>query len=84
VGIKNLTLTIDEDLLAKARVLAAMKRTSVNEMVRSFLAKAIEDEKARDEVSAELMRLARDQPIRLEGPPVSRDTLYAGEQRFDR
>lgn len=34
---KNLTLSIDEDLLDKARVLAAMKRTSVNEMVRGFL-----------------------------------------------
>ena len=31
---KNLTLSIDEDLLDKARVLAAMRRTSVNEMVR--------------------------------------------------
>ena len=34
---KNLTLSIDEDLLDKARVLAAMRRTSVNEMVRGFL-----------------------------------------------
>ena len=34
---KNLTLSIDKDLLDKARVLAAMRRTSVNEMVRQFL-----------------------------------------------
>ncbi len=34
---KNITLAIDEELLAKARVLAAIRRTSVNEMVREFL-----------------------------------------------
>ena len=34
---KNITLAIDEDLLDKARVLAAMRRTSVNEMVREYL-----------------------------------------------
>lgn len=34
---KNLTLSIDEDLLDKSRVLAAMRRTSVNDMVRQFL-----------------------------------------------
>lgn len=44
MAVKNLTLTIDEDLLAKARVLAAMKRTSVNEMVRGFLAAQVDGE----------------------------------------
>lgn len=38
MGSKNITLAIDEDLLQRARVLAAMRRTSVNEMVREFLA----------------------------------------------
>ena len=33
---KNLTLSIDADLLDKARVLAAMRRTSVNDMIREF------------------------------------------------
>lgn len=44
MAVKNLTLTIDEDLLAKARVLAAMKRTSVNEMVRGFLVAQVDGE----------------------------------------
>jgi len=34
---KNLTLSISKNLLDKARVLAAMRKTSVNEMVRDFL-----------------------------------------------
>lgn len=41
---KNITLAIDEDLLDKARVLAAMRRTSVNEMVRQFLEREIRQE----------------------------------------
>ncbi|MEM1371959.1 MAG: DUF6364 family protein [Pseudomonadota bacterium] len=46
---KNLTLSIDEDLLDKARVLAAMRRTSVNEMVRGFLANEIAREQSQSE-----------------------------------
>ena len=38
---RNITLAIDEDLLDKVRVLAAMKRTSVNEMVRDFLRREV-------------------------------------------
>lgn len=44
LGTKNITLAIDEDLLQKARVLAAMKRSSVNEMVREYLAREVEAE----------------------------------------
>ncbi len=43
---KNITLAIDEDLLDKVRVLAAMKRTSVNEMVRQFLEREVKRETA--------------------------------------
>jgi len=39
---KNITLAIDEELLEKVRVLAAMKRTSVNELVRGFLTRLVE------------------------------------------
>lgn len=41
---KNLTLAIDENLLDKARVLAAIRRTSVNEMVRDFLTREVSRE----------------------------------------
>lgn len=41
---KNLTLAIDENLLDKARVLAAVRRTSVNEMVRDFLTREVSRE----------------------------------------
>lgn len=54
---KNLTLAIDEDLLDKARVIAAMKRTSVNEMVREHLTWLVEREKASDEAREALLKL---------------------------
>lgn len=41
---KNLTLSVEDDLLDKMRVLAAIQRTSVNEMVRDFFRKTVEKE----------------------------------------
>lgn len=41
---RNLTLTINGDLLDKARVIAAIRRSSVNEMVRGFLQKEVDAE----------------------------------------
>lgn len=34
---KNITLSVDEDVLQRARVVAAIRRTSVSELVRGFL-----------------------------------------------
>ncbi|MCQ8783558.1 DUF6364 family protein [Mangrovibrevibacter kandeliae] len=81
---KNLTLSIDDDLLDKARVLAAMRRTSVNEMVREFLRRTIEEEKGRDEAREELLRLMDESEGRLGDWRPSREETYSGEPRFDR
>ncbi|MGJ3231708.1 MAG: DUF6364 family protein [Oceanicaulis sp.] len=56
---KNLTLAIDEDLLDRARVLAAMRRTTVNAMVREYLEREVGregDEARRAEAWARLFR----------------------------
>ena len=78
---RNLTLAIDEDLLQKARVLAAMNRTTVNAMVREFLEHAV------GEVSKESRRAdwdalfrsidaqATDRRTRMTGGPPSRRDL---------
>ncbi len=81
---KNITLAIDEDLLDKVRVLAAMKRTSVNEMVREYLKKVVEQEARFDEVTEELLRLSRESTARLGDWRPSREDTYSGEPRFDR
>lgn len=83
---RNLTLAIDEDLLDKVRVLAAMKRTSVNEMVRGFLQRAVEEEREADEAREALLKLI-DESEGCGGEgwrPPTREETYSGEPRFDR
>ena len=81
---RNLTLAIDDDLLDKVRVLAAMKRTSVNEMVREYLKKLVEQEAQFDEVTEELLRLSRESTARMGEWRPSREDTYSGEACFDR
>jgi hypothetical protein len=82
---KNITLAIDENLLDKVRVLAAIKRTSVNELVRGYLQHLVDEAKAHDEARAELLRLMDESEGRLApGARFSREEIYSGEPRFDR
>lgn len=81
---KNLTLAIDEDLLDKVRVLAAIRRTTVNEMVRVYLTRVVEDEKSSDEAREHLLRLIDESDGELGDWRPSREQTYSGEPRFDR
>ena len=81
---KNLTLAIDEDLLDRARVLAAMKRTTVNAMVREFLERAVHAEREADEVTQELLKLSAESEARMGDWRPSREDTYSGLPRFDR
>ncbi|ORE91611.1 DUF6364 family protein [Aurantimonas sp. 22II-16-19i] len=81
---KNITLAIDEDLLDKVRVLAAMKRTSVNELVRTYLQRLVAQEQERDEVTEELLKLSRESKADMGDWRPSREDTYSGEPRFDR
>ena len=49
---KNLTLALDEQLIVKARVIAARRRTSLTSMVR----RSIEDLVSRDELQVQARR----------------------------
>jgi hypothetical protein len=46
---KNITLAIDDEILEKARVVAAEKRTTVNAMVREFLVEVAGRDQRREE-----------------------------------
>jgi hypothetical protein len=70
---KNITLAIDEDILDKVRIVAAEKKTTVNALVREFLA----DLAGRDERLAE----ARKQLLRLMDTSKGR---MAPDWKFDR
>lgn len=81
---KNITLAIDEDLLDKVRVLAALRRTSVNEMVRDFLRRLVEQEKQHCEATEALLKLARESQADFGPGPFVREDAYSGAKRFDR
>ena len=79
---KNITLAIDEDLLDKVRILAAMKRTSVNALVRTYLENLVANEKKHDEVTERLLELARSSQARMGDWRPSRGETYSEEARF--
>ena len=81
---RNLTLAIDDDLLDKVRVLAAMKRTSVNEMVRGFLTRLVEQEVEHDEATQALLKLIDESEGDMGDWRFRREDAYSGEPRFDR
>ena len=81
---KNITLAIDEDLLDKVRVLAALKRSSVNEMVREYLVRLVEQERGEDEAREALLRLMDESEGCIGDWQPSRTETYAAEARFDR
>jgi plasmid stability protein len=81
---KNLTLAIDDDLLDRARVIAAVKRTSVNELVREFLTRLVEQERGKDEARAALLKLIDESEADMGDWRPSRSDTYSGLPRFDR
>ena len=77
---KNITLAIDEDLLDKVRVLAAIRRTSVNEMVRQFLEREVQretEQASRAEIWGRVFQAADNSAHR-------RQLRKSGELMFDR
>ena len=72
-GMKNITLAIDEDVLDKVRIVAAERKTTVNALVREFLA----DLANRDEKLAQ----ARKQLLQLMDTSKGR---MAPDWKFDR
>ena len=56
---RNITLAIEDDILEKARVVAAENRTTVNAMVREFLAEVAGRDERREKGRAALLELMR-------------------------
>jgi len=56
---KNLTLAIDDEVLDKVRIVAAEKKTSINALVRDFLADIAGRDERREKARRELLELMR-------------------------
>ena len=72
---QNITVALEQDLLRKARVLAAERGTSISRLLADELARLVNETeayaRARDAALAEL-----DRGLRLGGRPASRDALH--------
>ncbi len=73
---RNVTLTIDEDLLLAARKLALDRNTSVNAMIRDYLATETSQEQRRAESRATLEKFFAERPGRVGEITWTRDELY--------
>lgn len=73
---KNLTLTIDEGLLRAARKVALDRNTSVNQMVREYLAETVQSSGRQRDAVAKFEELVRTTQGRVGGATWTRDELH--------
>jgi len=76
---KNITLSVDDDVLDRVRAYAAENRTTVNAIVRRHLVKIAGENDKRAEARRELARLAKTSRGRL-----SPDYVWNREELYDR
>jgi hypothetical protein len=82
---KNITLAVDEEILQRARVVAAVRHTSVSELVRGFLKGLTETDAPaeKDEAREALLKLIDKSTGRMGDWRPSRAETYSGDKRFD-
>jgi len=73
---KNLTLTVDADVLKAARKAALDRDTSVNQMVRDYLAQLAQDSDQRNTAREDLKMLFRTSRYKLGKRTWTRDELH--------
>jgi hypothetical protein len=73
---QTLTLVVDEDLLLAARKVALDQRTSVNQLVREYLAALVEEPSRRRVARARLRRAFETGIVEVGDRNWSRDDLY--------
>ena len=73
---RNLTLTVDEDILLEARVAAARRRTSLSNLVRGFLTQLAGESERRASSWRRVRGLLENPPGRVGGKLPGRDELH--------
>lgn len=74
---RNLTLSMSDDLVRRAKVLAAQRDVSLSALVGQLLEQALDDPRSDDEVVAEELRLMREGAgYRVGDATWSRDSLH--------
>ncbi len=80
----NLTLTIDENILRQARILALQRGTSVNAMVREFLAQQVASVESTEDRVARFKKLLKAAQGSLGGEKFDRQAMYDAEPRMQK
>jgi hypothetical protein len=73
---KNITLAIDEEVLAAVRKYAAAHETTVNGLVRDYLKRLASTEDKAAKARQELLKLAERSTLDLGGRKWNREELY--------
>jgi hypothetical protein len=73
---KNVTLSVEEDVLARVRRYASQRETSVNALVREFLRSLAEKEDRARHARAKLRELSRRSRARMGVRSWTRDDLH--------
>ncbi|MCI1748891.1 MAG: ribbon-helix-helix domain-containing protein [Acidipropionibacterium sp.] len=77
MGNRNLTISLPDDLVHRAKVFAAEHDTSVSALVRDLLADAVERGRDGDRWGAEEELMRRGDALRVGPADWSRDELHA-------
>jgi hypothetical protein len=77
---KNLTLTIDEEILRSARKLALDRKTSVNQMVREYLTGLVSESSRTQAALARFDELVKNSKAEVGEITWTRDDLYDRKQ----
>lgn len=80
----NLTLTIDDTLLRKARIKALERGTSVNAMVREFIEKTVAEETPELTRAEQFMQVIEKSSFAFAGPRLTREEMYDSDPRIRR
>ena len=67
---KNITVSVEEELYHRARLKAAQKKTSVSALVKGFLASIVEEESEFDRLAREERELRAS--LKARAPPFGR------------
>jgi len=73
---KNMTLAIEEDLLKEARKYALERNTTVNQLVRNYLAGIVKQKGRRRAAKRRLVSLMRDKKVEIGSRTWTREELY--------
>lgn len=73
---KNITLSVDEHVLATARVYAAERKSTVNALVREYLTNLAAQENRVAQARARMRQLSKQSRLRVGPKTWSRDELH--------